>query len=69
MPSLLARRFHEAAQGTMVRRGSGKSGIIEIEAPGQEVLAQTAVIVGDDGTVEARFPDRATGTGAASTRA
>ena len=39
----------------MVRRGSGKSGIIEIEAPGQEVLAQTAVIVGDDGTVEARF--------------
>ena len=53
--SLLARRFHEAAQGTMVRRGSGKSGIIEIEAPGQEVLAQTAVIVGDDGTVEARF--------------
>ena len=53
--SLLARRFHEAAQGTMVRRGSGKSGIIEIETPGQEVLAQTAVIVGDDGTVEARF--------------
>ena len=53
--SLLARRFHEAAQGTMVRRGSGKSGLIEIETPGQEVLAQTAVIVGDDGTVEARF--------------
>ena len=53
--SLLARRFHEAAQGTMVRRGSGKSGLIEIETPGQEVLAQTAVMVGDDGTVEARF--------------
>ena len=53
--SLLARRFHEAAQGTMVRQGSGKSGVIQIETPGQEVLAQTAVTVGDDGTVEARF--------------
>ena len=53
--SLLAKRFQEAARGTIVRRGSGKSGLIEIETPGQEVLAQTAVIVGDDGTVEARF--------------
>ena len=53
--SLLARRFHQAAQTTMVRRGSGKSGLIEIETPGQEVLAQTAVMVVDDGTVEARF--------------
>ena len=53
--SLLAKRFHEAAKGTMVRRGSGKSGLIEIETPGQEVLAQTAVIVEEDGTVEARF--------------
>ncbi len=53
--SLLARRFHEAARGTMVRRGSGKSGVIEIETPGQEVLAQTAAIVREDGTVEARF--------------
>ena len=53
--SMLAKRFGQAAQGTMVRRGSGKSGVIEIATPGQEVLAQTAVIVGDDGTVEARF--------------
>ena len=53
--SLLAKRFSEAAEGTMVRRGSGKSGLIEIETPGQEVLAQTAVIVEEDGTVEARF--------------
>jgi predicted ABC-class ATPase len=53
--SMLAKQFSQAAQGTMVRRGSGKSGVIEIAAPGQEVLAQTAVIVGDDGTVEARF--------------
>ena len=53
--SLLAKRFNEAARGTMVRRGSGKSGLIDIETPGQEVLVQTAVIVGEDGTVEARF--------------
>ena len=53
--SLLASRFSQVAQGTMVRRGSGKSGVIEIATPGQEVLAQTAVIVADDGTVEARF--------------
>ncbi len=53
--SLLAKRFHEAARSTMIQRGSGKSGVIEIETPGQEVLAQTAVIVGEDGTVEARF--------------
>ena len=52
---LLASRFSQVAQGTMVRRGSGKSGVIEIATPGQEVLAQTAVIVADDGTVEARF--------------
>ena len=53
--SLLARRFHEVAQETVVRRGSGKSGLIEIETPGQEVLVQTAVILEEDGTVEARF--------------
>ena len=53
--SLLAKRFGQAARGTMVRRGSGKSGLIAIATPGQEVLGQTAVIVGDDGTIEARF--------------
>jgi len=53
--SLLARRFHDAALKTARRRGSGKSGAIEIEAPGQEVLAQSAVMVGSDGRVEARF--------------
>ena len=53
--SLLAKRFDETARGTMVRRGSGKSGLLEIETPGQAVLAQTAVVVGEHGTVEARF--------------
>ena len=53
--SLLARRFHDAALITARSRGSGKSGVIEIETPGQEVLAQTAVMVAGDGRVEARF--------------
>ena len=55
MASLLARRFHDAALITARSRGSGKSGVIEIETPGQEVLAQTAVMVAGDGRVEARF--------------
>ncbi len=53
--SLLARRFHRAALATMRPRGIGKSGVIEIESPGQEVVAHTAVIVAEDGSVEARF--------------
>lgn len=53
--SLLARRFHRAALATMRPRGIGKSGVIEIETPGQEVVAHTAVIVAEDGSVEARF--------------
>ena len=53
--SLLARRFHRAALATMKPRGIGKSGAIEIEAPGQEVVAQTAVVVAEDGSLEARF--------------
>ena len=53
--SLLARRFHQAAVATMKPRGIGKSGAIEIETPGQEVVAHTAAIVAEDGGVEARF--------------
>jgi predicted ABC-class ATPase len=37
------------------RRGSGKSGLVAIDAPGQEVLERTAVTVAEDGAVEARF--------------
>ncbi len=36
------------------RRGSGKSGLISIDRPGQEVLPRTAIIVGEEG-IEARF--------------
>jgi predicted ABC-class ATPase len=52
---LLARRFGaEAGRGSGVR-GTGKSGEIRIEAPGQEVLDSTAVFVREDGSLEARF--------------
>ena len=52
---LLARKFRdEASEGSGVR-GTGRSGEVRIEAPTQEVLAQTAVMVRTDGSVEARF--------------
>jgi predicted ABC-class ATPase len=52
---LLARRFGAEAREAEPRKGSGKSGLIRIEAPGQEVIPNTAVQVGPDGSVEARF--------------
>ncbi|MCY3677571.1 MAG: ABC-ATPase domain-containing protein [Gemmatimonadetes bacterium] len=53
---LLARTFAAAARRTRGKRaGSGKSGEIGMADPGQVVLANTAVIVGDDGSIEARF--------------
>jgi predicted ABC-class ATPase len=52
---LLARRFGAAAREAEPRKGSGKSGLIRIEAPGQEVIPNTAVQVREDGSVEARF--------------
>lgn len=51
----LARAFAAETHRMSMRRGSGKSGEIRIEAPGQQVLANTAVQVRGDGTVEARF--------------
>ena len=51
----LARAFAAETHRGLTRRGSGKSGEIRIEAPGQQVLANTAVQVHGDGTVEARF--------------
>ena len=53
--AFLARRFGEAARSVARNRGSGKSGTIEIETPGQEVLRQSAITVQPDGAVEARF--------------
>ena len=52
---LLARRFGADAGYASGVRGTGKSGEIRMEAPGQEVLDQTAVMVRADGSLEARF--------------
>jgi len=49
----LTRAFARACAGG-ARRGSGKSGLLEIEAPRQEVLERTSVLL-HDGAVEARF--------------
>jgi len=51
----LAKAFDLCARETHNSRGTGRSGEIRIEAPGQEVLAQTAVTVAADGSVQARF--------------
>lgn len=46
--------FAEAAREAAARRGSGKSGLIEIDAPGQEILERTAMRVTPQ-HVEAQF--------------
>ena len=51
----LAGAFASQADKLSARRGSGRSGEVRIEAPGQQVLANTAVQIHGDGTVEARF--------------
>lgn len=51
----LARRFAALADRRSRSRGSGRSGELRMEDPGQEVLEQTAVRVLADGRVEARF--------------
>ncbi len=51
----LARAFASQAGRMSGRRGSGRSGEIRITAPGQQVMANTAVQIHGDGTVEARF--------------
>ncbi|MFP8875475.1 MAG: ABC-ATPase domain-containing protein, partial [Myxococcota bacterium] len=46
---LLADRVHKAiGRGGSSRRGSGKSGIVSVDAGGQEVLARSAVVLGGD---------------------
>jgi predicted ABC-class ATPase len=55
LAAYLARTFDHVARRTEQHRGTGRSGDIRIEAPGQEVLPQTAVLVHQDGSIEARF--------------
>lgn len=51
----LARAFSQASYQLSNRgRGSGKSGLIAMDRPGQEILARSAIIVTDE-YVEARF--------------
>ncbi|MCB0165090.1 MAG: ATPase [Anaerolineae bacterium] len=51
----LARRFSEACRDLSDRsRGSGKSGLLAMDRPGQEILERSAIIVTDE-FVEARF--------------
>ncbi len=53
--SFLARKFRRAIHDAAPRRrGTGNSGLVTIDAGGQEVLERTAVIFGDD-FVEARI--------------
>ena len=51
----LAREFaRKAKQVSKANRGTGKSGLIGIDAPGQEVLERTSVLIGKD-NIEVRF--------------
>ena len=50
----LASQFSETARRLSRNRGSGKSGLIEIDAPGQQILERTCLSV-DERQVEARF--------------
>ena len=52
--SHLARLFGVEARRASAKAGSGKSGLIGIDAPGQEVLPTTAVLL-RDGMLECRF--------------
>jgi len=47
--NLIARRAARVCREVAGRSGSGKSGLIEIDAPGQEVLARTAVRLDAEG--------------------
>jgi predicted ABC-class ATPase len=53
--AFLARAFADRARSASKSRGTGKSGQIHMEHPGQKVMPQTAVLVAADGRVEARF--------------
>lgn len=51
----LNRRLHAALEEASADLGSGKSGELRVLRPGQEVLERTALRVGENGEVEARF--------------
>ena len=51
----LARGFAARAKALAKPRGSGSSGLLAMDQPGQEVLERSAVVLHADGSVEARF--------------
>jgi predicted ABC-class ATPase len=53
--AFLARAFSTRARDSSTSRGTGRSGEIAMEHPGQKVMPQTAVMVDAEGGVEARF--------------
>ncbi len=54
LASYIAGEFARSAGQVRERRGSGKSGLIEMDRPGQQVLERTALML-DGGEVEGRF--------------
>jgi predicted ABC-class ATPase len=54
LADFLTRAFDAACSQSSDRRGSGKSGLIAIDRPGQQILERTSVLVGE-AAVEARF--------------
>lgn len=55
LEDFLARQFRQAIRSTVKgRRGTGKSGVVEINAGSQEVLERNSIRIGDE-WVEARF--------------
>ena len=56
MEDYLLRRFYgKAGKYSFQAKGSGKSGVIAVKRPGQEVLTRSAVELGADGLLIARF--------------
>lgn len=51
----LNRAFASALTARSADRGSGKSGMLSVLTPGQQVLPRTSVMVDESGAVEARF--------------
>jgi predicted ABC-class ATPase len=54
LADFLTRAFDTVCSQSSGRRGSGKSGLIAIDRPGQQVLERTSVLV-DEAAIEARF--------------
>lgn len=52
---LLRRFYARAGKFSFQAKGSGKSGVISVMRPGQEVLSRSALELGSDGTLTARF--------------